>query len=74
MTRPTPQPGDIWRHWEGRLYRILSVDSDRVQYEPADAPTVSWLTASEALDWFLDRSVIDNTVNRFEFVSKGLKP
>jgi hypothetical protein len=68
MTRPTPQPGDIWRHWEGRLYRILSVDSDRVQYAPANAPIVSWLTASEALDWFLDRSVIDNTVNRFEFV------
>jgi len=75
MTRPTPQPGDIWRHWEGRLYRILSVDSDRVQYAPANAPTISLLAASDRLDWFLGTSPIDSRCYRFEFVAaEGDRP
>jgi len=68
MDRPTPQPGDIWRHWQGRLYKIVSVEGDRVQYAPANAPTISLFTGSDRLDWFLGTSPIDSSVNRFEFV------
>jgi len=69
MTRPTPQPGDIWQHWQGRLYKIVSVEGDRVQYAPANAPNSPLIhCASDRLDWFLGTSPINSSVNRFEFV------
>jgi|GEM_PF-5101735 len=68
MDRSTPQPGDIWQHWQGKKYRILSVDDGRVQYAPANAPTISLFTASDRLDWFLGTSPIDSRCYRFEFV------
>ena len=71
MTRPTPQPGDIWRHWQGKKYKILSVDDGRVQYESfvdAGQSYFPFVTSSDRLDYFLS-ALRAGKVNRFEFVA-----
>jgi len=65
--RPTPQPGDIWQHWQGKKYRILSVDDGRVEYKLFNSLSLVPFTTNVSLDYFLGVSLVKG-VNRFEFV------
>lgn len=70
MTRPNPQPGEIYRHFKGSYYRILATSLDTeterplVVYQDLEKSDRAW---SRPLEMFLETCTDKNgsTVLRF---------